>query len=190
MIVIGITGTLGAGKGTVVEYLKDKFNFSHYSVRGYLIDEINRRNMPVNRDSMVVVANDLRARHNPAFIIEELYHQAVRKNNNCIIESIRTTGEVEALRTKPHFHLLAVDAEPELRYQRIHARKSETDMISYEEFLQNEKREMTAHDPGKQNLSKCIELADYKLLNNSTVENFYKQIEQWLKQIGIYDRSE
>ena len=33
-IIIGITGTLGAGKGTVVEYLKKK-SFKHYSVRSF-----------------------------------------------------------------------------------------------------------------------------------------------------------
>lgn len=36
MHIIGITGTLGAGKGTIVEYLKDKKGFAHFSVREFL----------------------------------------------------------------------------------------------------------------------------------------------------------
>ena len=60
MIIIGITGTIGAGKGTIVEYLTDKKGFTHYSVRSFLIDEIKKRGFEVNRDSMVLVANDLR----------------------------------------------------------------------------------------------------------------------------------
>ena len=39
MITIGITGTLGAGKGTIVEYLQKEKGFSHYSVRAFLTDE-------------------------------------------------------------------------------------------------------------------------------------------------------
>ena len=35
MIVIGITGTLGAGKGTIVNYLIEEEGFDHYSVRGF-----------------------------------------------------------------------------------------------------------------------------------------------------------
>ena len=36
MIIIGITGTLGAGKGTIVDYLCKKRGFLHYSVREFL----------------------------------------------------------------------------------------------------------------------------------------------------------
>ena len=55
MLIIGITGTLGAGKGTVVEYLVEKQGFDHYSVRSFLLKEINRRGMPENRDSICLL---------------------------------------------------------------------------------------------------------------------------------------
>jgi len=42
MIIIGITGTLGAGKGTVVEYLQEK-GFRHYSARGFITKEVEKR---------------------------------------------------------------------------------------------------------------------------------------------------
>ena len=73
MVVIGITGTLGAGKGTIVDYLKEKKGFLHFSARGFIVEEIKRRNMEVNRDTMTSVANDLRANNSPSFIIDELY---------------------------------------------------------------------------------------------------------------------
>lgn len=103
MIILGITGTIGAGKGTIVDYLVKNKNFKHYSVRNYIIEEIKKRNMPVNRDSMVVVANDLRTKNSPSFIIDKLYEKAEKSNNNCIIESIRTPGEVLSLRKKDNF---------------------------------------------------------------------------------------
>ena len=40
MIVIGITGTIGAGKGTIVEYLVEKKGFLHFSVREFLLKKI------------------------------------------------------------------------------------------------------------------------------------------------------
>jgi hypothetical protein len=45
-------------------------------VRAYLTQEIERRGMPVNRDSMVSVANELRAQHGASYIAEQLYEQA------------------------------------------------------------------------------------------------------------------
>jgi len=184
MIIIGITGTLGAGKGTIVDYLIKNKNFVHYSVRGYLIKEIQRREMEVNRDSMVLVANDLRKKHNPAFIIEALYKEALEKGQDAIIESIRTPGEIDLLRTKSNFYLLAVDADVHVRYERIVARQSETDNISFETFAENEKREMESNDPTKQNLSSCIKRADFIITNSGNVENLYTQIDIIFKKIN------
>lgn len=174
---IGITGTIGAGKGTIVEYLMEKRGFRHYSVRGYLTEEILRRGMTVNRDSMVEVANELRAAHSPAFIIEELYREALASGADCVIESLRTPGEVDSLRKLDNFMLLAIDADPKLRYERIFSRGSETDKIDFETFVANEAREMTSDDPNKQNLRRCIEMADVVLLNNENIEALFAQLE-------------
>ncbi|MCF8298108.1 MAG: AAA family ATPase [Saprospiraceae bacterium] len=183
MIVIGITGTLGAGKGTIVEYLINEKQFKHYSVRAFLIEEIEKRGMPVNRDSMVIVANDLRAKNSPSFVTDQLYFKAKETGENCVIESIRTPGEITSLRGKDNFYLLAIDAKAENRFERIKLRKSETDMISFETFIENEKREMTSSDPNKQNLQKCIEMADFVLSNNGDIEELYKELEIILKEI-------
>ena len=164
MITIGITGTLGAGKGTIVEYLQKEKGFSHYSVRAFLTDEIKRRGLEVNRDTMTLVGNDLRAQHSPSWIVEQLYRQASASGCNCIIESIRTPGEVEALRGKPNFYLFAVDADPRVRYDRAVLRGSETDHIDFDTFL-------------------AIEHADYCFDNNGSIDGLNKQVEEVLGKI-------
>jgi len=183
MIIIGITGTLGAGKGTIVEYLINNKGFKHFSVRQFLIEEIKKKGLPVNRDSMTEVANNLRANHSPSFIIEQLYKKAIDEGGNAIIESIRTPGEVEFLKKQGKFYLIAVDANPQIRYNRITLRASETDHITYDTFLANEKREFTASDPNKQNLSRCIQLADIVLQNDGTIDELNNSLEEKLIKI-------
>lgn len=180
MIIIGITGTLGAGKGTVVDYLVEQKNFVHYSVRGYLIEQINKLKMPVNRDSMTKVANDLRAAHSPAYVIEELFKEAEKHGKNAIIESIRTPGEIDFLKKQSQFLLIAVDADQGIRYDRITSRGSETDHIDFDTFKSNEKREYSATDPNKQNLSQCIEKADIVIMNNGNIIELQKKVNSFI----------
>lgn len=183
MKIIGITGTLGAGKGTIVEYLINHYGYKHFSVRGYLIEEATRRGLEINRDTFVMVANDLRANHSPSFITDELYKQAAESGQNAIIESVRTPGEVESLRKNADFVLFAVDADPKTRYERIVNRNSETDHVSFETFMENEQREMSSTDPNHQNVGKCMQMADYVFQNNGNFEDLHRQIEEVLAKL-------
>lgn len=184
MKVIGITGTLGAGKGTIVDYLKEVKGFFHFSVRDFLVKEIEKRELPVNRDSMTMVANMLREAHGPSYITDCLFEEAVSLGSDCVIESIRTPGEIASLRRKTGFVLLAVDANPRLRYERILARKSATDAVSFETFKANEAREMHTTDPNHQNLAACIAQADFVLHNDGNLHSLHEQIELIIEKIS------
>ena len=99
MIIIGITGTIGAGKGTIVELLIKK-GFKHYSVRDFLVEEIKKRGLEINRDTMTSTANSLREEFGNDYIVKTILNTAIKNGEDCIIESIRNDKEIELLRQK------------------------------------------------------------------------------------------
>lgn len=180
-MIIGITGTLGAGKGTIGEYLKEKHGFHYFSARDVWNEEITRRGLVSNRDTMTEVANDLRAKHGSHYFAQGALDRAEKLGGNAVFESIRTLGEAEYLQS--HGALLwAVDADIEKRYERIVARASETDKVSFEKFQADEEREMTSTDINKQNLLGVRDMADHVFTNNGTPEELFAQVEAELKK--------
>ncbi|MEM4230426.1 MAG: deaminase [Candidatus Pacearchaeota archaeon] len=174
-MIIGLTGTLGAGKSEVAKYAAQNGIF-HLSVRSFLEEECKRRGIEPNRDNLVKVANEIRTREGSAYLVKELCKNCY-ENKIYIIESIRCPGEVEETKQRGGL-IFAIDAYPEIRYDRIITRKSLTDRVSFEKFLEDEKREMHSTDPNEQNLSFCMENADYLILNNGTLEDLHEEVKK------------
>lgn len=182
-MIIGITGTDGSGKGTVVEYLVEKKGFIHCSARQLWIDEINKRGLEVNRANMRIVANDLRRLHGDDFLITEYARRTgYQPDQNYVVESIRAMSEAETL--KKHGGVLwAVDADQQVRYERIQSRASESDKVTFDEFVQHETLEMNDPDPHGMQKAKVIAMADATLTNNGTQDELFAQVEAALQQL-------
>ena len=162
-----------------------KAGFIHYSARSLILSVIAERGRPNTRDSMIAVANELRSSHHPAYIIERLLERAQAAGGDSIIESVRTVGEVNALRSFAKHSsatctLLAVDASLEVRYDRIVVRGSSTDKVSIEEFRRQEQGELVNDDPAKQNLSAVMALADHRIQNDGSRESLSVQVDRLL----------
>jgi len=163
-----VTGMNGAGKTELSGILCSHFFLGHYEVREFLEAERVKLNMPKGRDSLVWIANNLREKHGPECIMKSLSEKAIsiRGSNPFLIESIRCVGEVEYLSKTfgNKFVLIGVDAPIETRYNRARRRGSQTDVVTFEKFCQQEKFEMEQRDPWKQNLSECMSLVHKEFL--------------------------
>jgi len=182
-VVIGVTGTLGAGKGEVAEFLIKNHGFKHFTFRGYFIEQLKKRGTEINRDTITAIANELRATLGEKYF-DEVLAPVYASGENYVVESIRTPSEVAFLRKQNSTFLVAVDATIELRYERIYKRGSETDTVPFERFKEQEEIEMRNTDPNKQNLEYCIKHADFSLSNEGDMNELHIKIQQILQQIA------
>jgi dephospho-CoA kinase len=178
-MIIGIAGTLGAGKGTVVEYLKTK-GFVHYSASGYLRQVIESEGEVPNRESYSALATKIR-NADEAGLSKILYHQAEKNGDKkVIIEALHDVGEAQYILEVGGL-LLGVDVDPKIRYARQQVRGSEKDAVTFDEFLVQIARE--EEGGGKHNIREAINLADHTIMNDGTIEELHSKVETWLQTL-------
>ncbi len=187
-MIIGITGSIGGGKGTVVEHLLTKHKFSHYSSSDLLTKILEERNELVDRDGMNRIANELRAK-NPAGVPAENYkrYEAEDGKSDAIFESLHSVPEVEFIKSIGGM-VIGVTADPDIRYERIVKRGSVKDGVTKEKFIEQQRREEEGStDPNKSNIFNTLKAADFLIENNSSVEELHAQVDKILLELGVIE---
>lgn len=181
-MIIGITGTIGAGKGTVVEYLKTK-GFAHYSSSGILKEVLVERGLPATRLNMSTLADELMRTY--AGGVLELSHTRATNagEDNYILEAIHRENEAAYIRSIGGI-ILGVDADIKTRYERsIHRADGEKDNVTFEEFLVNSKREDEGKGETGANIRAVLKSADAIITNDDTLEELTEQIDRALETL-------
>ena len=173
-MIIGLTGKNGSGKGEVASFLRDK-SFYYYSLSDVIREDLESRNIPITRESLIQTGNELRQRHG-ADVLARLTLKKIDPNRNYVIDSIRNPAEVLALKQTGDFVLINVDAPPDVRFQRIRSRGREQDPQTLEEFLKVEDAERQSNSEHKQSIEACQSLADFTIVNDRLVEDLQQKI--------------
>jgi dephospho-CoA kinase len=179
-MIIGLTGSFGAGKGCVANYLVNKKGFAHFSARAFITAEIQKRGLPLNRDTMTEVANDMRKVGGPTYIFKQLVAQAKERGGNAVVESIRAVAEAKYIKEQGGL-VLGIDADPKVRYERIVRRGSETDQVSFEEWRRQEIRESNPDDPTKQDIFGALRESDLVIMNSNSIRELEKEVDVFLE---------
>ena len=184
-MILGLTGTYAAGKGTVAEYLIGK-GFQYYSLSDELRLLLREKGIFPNRDNLTKAGNQLRRKYGPSFLAELAIKRlrGAPSVASAVVDSIRNPAEITALRELNDFYLVAVDAPVDIRYERARKRNSERDPKTFSQFLTQEKREMAGRDTDQQ-LAACIKSADFTVSNDGDYKNLYKGIERVLAEIKM-----
>lgn len=176
-IIVGVTGTIGAGKDTVAKYFEEVLGFTHHSLSEILHDEADRRGMEQTRDTWFKLGNEIRAEFGTGELARRLVEKVNKeKAEKVILTSIRTPGEVEVIREAwSNFYFLGVDAPIELRYERVQGRGNLADDVTLDKFRAQEGREFATEGSGQQ-LGNTMAMADIIVQNEGTIEELQTQL--------------
>lgn len=173
--IIGLTGTNGSGKGEAAQFFMNH-GYGYLSLSNLIREELRQKNQEVSRDNLIKMGNHLRNTFGADILARRTMEQAT---GNTIIDSIRNSKEVEYLQSQKRFILLAVDAPPEIRYERVMSRGRNESAQTLEEFIAKEMEEMSGSEKGQQ-LQRCMQMADHLVTNDGTLEEFHRRLEAFL----------
>jgi len=180
-MIIGLTGRNASGKTEVANYLQ-KRGFRYYSLSDAIRDEIKRRGREITREVLIEVGNELRTRFGAGILAERIAEQ-LRHEGDYVVDSIRNPTEVEVLRKRKDFVLLAVKAAQDVRFERSRMRGREGATQSFEQFVDEESRELDSSDPMSQQLIATERLADLVVQNNSSLEDLHRALDELMTRI-------
>lgn len=189
--VIGITGTNGAGKGSVVDILVSQYGAKHISVREFFKEEATKRGVLLkNREAILAFGKFFREKYGPGHLIRTITRKVRRgAGGPFVIESLRCPGEIEFLseRFGDRFVLLGVDAPVVIRHGRSRVRGTMTDDVDFDEFVRLERLENESINPWEQNLSICADMVapQFRVWNQWTTRYLKKRVRKIADEIGL-----
>jgi len=169
---IGLTGTNGAGKGEVAAFLKSR-GYAYISLSDMIREKLREEGKEADRNNLIQKGNELRRQFGPA-ILAKLVMERVRSQT--VIDSIRNTEEVEHIRRRGGFLLVAVDAPVEIRFARVRERGRNESAGTLEEFIRKETEEK-GNDPLAQQLDGVMAVADLTIINDGSIEDLHQKLE-------------
>jgi len=127
----------------------------------------------MNRSRM---GKELREKLGQDIVARKVFEIALEKGlEKVVFVGPRSVSEIDFFREKiPGFKLVAVRAGQEKRF----VRRSSKDGQTREKFLERDR-----HDKESFELGKVIEMADFTIENNSTIDDFHRSIDELMQKI-------
>jgi dephospho-CoA kinase len=168
--VIAIAGMPGAGKAVASNTAKG-LDIPVFVCGDVLREEAKIRKIVATPENFGKLMFQMRKNEGPSVMIERLLPRiAEAKSKIIMVEGLRSIDEFESLMNNFEVKLLAIHANPEQRFQRLIDRGRGDDPKTIVEFNSRDARELSL------GVGSVIALADYLIMNDSTLENFQQKL--------------
>lgn len=171
-LILGIVGLQGCGKGTLADILVKEYHAGYFRFSAILSDTLGRLAIERSRDNFNKLSITLRKAFGEDVLSYAVESAALAAPQNLVvIDGIRRPEDIVGLEPLPNFHLIAIEADAKLRYDRMRHRgeKATESNLSWEDFLANEA------DETEKSIPFAMARAKYRIANNGTREDFERE---------------
>jgi len=185
-MIIGVTGTNGSGKDSVVDFL-GRQGFHKYSLSDILRDECKKRNREITRDALIEIGNELRNTISYSVLADRIIKKLQEDMPEfAVINSIRHPDELLSLQALDNFFLIVLDAPIAMRYERVTARQQNNeDTITFERFKEQEN---LFGEKGDLQLQAVMDQASVVFRNTSTLQELFDRVLGFVKEKGYKEK--
>lgn len=181
-VILGIVGPIASGKGTLKKYLEEKYSAQDCRYSTMLRDVLSRLDISNSRENMQLVSTILRQNFGEDLMAKVIVKDAKKIDSDIVvIDGVRRLADIKYLAEMDNFYLVAIEADPKLRHERLLKRnENEGDKNkNYEQFLKDHEAEAECQVPI------VMTKASFKLSNDGDLKAFYLQIDKIINQVLV-----
>jgi dephospho-CoA kinase len=171
--VIGIIGTIGAGKDTAGDYIAEKLQIPSFQISYPLKQICAEINIEPTRENLIALGTKLATEYGDGYLAEYILKRVPEK---AVITGMRQLGQITTLRSSSNLKLISINAAPSIRFERIKNTGKLGEASTLEEFITREQAENDT--PNAQRLFECMKLVDYHVTNDTSLEELYAQLDE------------
>ena len=187
---VAIVGMCGAGKSDVADRFV-KNGYYYIRIGQITLDEVKRRGLEVKEENERPIREGFRKKYGmAAFAILNLPKiDEALKNSDVVADGLYSWSEYKVFeeKYKNKFIVVAVYASPELRYSRLEERSKRYKEDAKMKYRSFSPAEAVSRDYAEiENLEKGgpIVMADYTIINDSTIDNLNKKVDEIVEKIS------
>lgn len=176
-MIIGLTGSMGAGKGEVVKIL-ERLGFEYITLSQMVREEARARGVPEEREKLMEVGNALRGIEGAGVLAKRALQKIkLHPHDKWVIDGIRNPAEIDEVKKGENAHVWGLHADREILVERILKRGRPSDAKTPEEILHKIEREWGKDEPHDgQQMERCMEKIDVLIKNEGTLDELDKKV--------------
>src|SRR3989338_7989565 len=175
-MIIGLCGTIGAGKSTAARYYSQCCGFERLSFGDEVRREATARGLSHDSGVLQKLGARLRQEEGIHVWVDCIFSQ-MRPTGNYVVEGIRYPDDIRGLQHRAGFLLVGIDAPLPLRYERRRLELLKKGIVfSYNDFIFADNKDRFSSEDEGQCTDYCLQQAEEMVINDSTLKKFKREL--------------